>query len=189
MHVPIQHIIGTAALIGLVISVSFAYTILTSSVQQDIVQQQLAQVSEVVALKIVEIVNLANFANFGNFTRNDTMMMTLDLPPALSGRAYAVQMMDGVDNSQGYSVNSYLVAQNTTSASATVPFNSTQGSVRLTTDAADASNVYWLEAGTKAVISSIVVYGGNSRAVIWAWRGEGNVTRAGLGVITAGQAG
>lgn len=189
MHVPIQHIIGTVALIGLVISVGLAYTIETSSVQQDIAQQQLAQVSEVVALKIAEIVNLANFANFGNFTRNDTMMMTLDLPLDLAGRAYAVQLMNGTTGDQGYYVNSYLVAQSTTSASATVPFNPAQGSVQLTTDAANASNLYWVETGTEAVTSSIVIYGGNSRAVVWVWKGEGNVTLAGLGVITVGQTG
>lgn len=189
MHVPIQHIIGTVAIIGLMISVGLAYNIETSFVQQDISQQQLAQVSEMVALNIADTVNLANFANFGNFTRNNTVMISLNLPLDLAGRAYAVQLMNETGDNQRYNVNSYLLDQHTTNASATVPFNSAQDSVQLTTDVTDAGNLYWIETGVEAVTSSIVVYGGNSRAVVWAWKGEGNATLAGLGVISVGQAG
>jgi len=183
MHVPIQHVIGTAALIGLVISAGLAYNIISSSIQNDIIENQLQQVSEVVALNIVEIVNLANFANFGNLTRNDTMARTVDLPLDVSGKAYAVQLMYANSQDQGYNVTSYLVADRNTVASSLIPINSNAGLVQLVTAVTSPPTMYSVDGGEATVTASSVVYGGSNSTVVWAWRGEGNTTIAGLGRI------
>jgi hypothetical protein len=183
VHIPIQHIIGTVALIGLVVSAGLAYTIMTSYIERDILEQQLKQVSEIVALNIVEIVNLANFANFGNLTRNGTMIRTLDLPSDIGGKSYAVQLVDQTSQNQGYDVISYLSSEGSTRATSEIPINSTQSSVQLVTSGPPIT--CWIEVGKEAVTSSTVVYGGNNNTVVWAWK-EGDVTHAGLGILHEG---
>lgn len=170
MDVPIQHIIGTVALIGLVISAGFAYTIITSYIEGSVIEQQLKQVSEIVALGIVEMVNLSNFTNFG---RNNTMMRTIDLPIDVGGKAYAVQLMKETDQTEGYNVTSYLLTDHNVKASSFVPFNFNSTS----------SELYWVKEGKIAVISELTIYGGSDKTVVWAWSG-GDITTAGLGRIS-----
>lgn len=181
LNVSIQHIIGTLVLIGLVISASLAYNIITSYMQNSIIVQQLQQVSEIVALNLVEIVNLANFANFGNLTRNDTLTRTIDLPLDVSGRAYAVRLTSATDQSQGYNVTSYLLSDINTVAASRIPINSTASLVQFATDDTRPQTMYWVGSGEAIVSSVSVIYGGSSGTVVWAWRGNGDTTVAGLG--------
>lgn len=182
MHVPIQHIIGTIALIGLLISAGVAYSVITSYIADSIIEQDLKQVSGTVAMNLIEIINLASFENFGVITSNDTLARTIDLPLDVGGKAYAVQLVNRADQNQGYDVTTYLVSKNTTRASSSIPINSNLGDVQLITNVTDKST-YWVCLGKDFVTSSALIYGGANNTVVWATKGSGNMT-AGIGYFT-----
>ncbi len=174
MHVPIQHIIGTVALIGLVITIGLSYQIITDYLQTDLRHQQLQQVAENVAINIVEIGNLANFGN----SANGTMTRTLDLPLDLSGNAYMIGIVN--DTSQGICyVNASLVINPHLSAMSILPIQSDQSIIVLKTDETGTLT------GNQIVTYGPTIYGGAGQTVVWAWKGSG-ATWAGIGRLTGG---
>jgi hypothetical protein len=179
MHIPIQHIIGTVALIGLVISASLAFNVISSFITEDIVEQQLSQVSDLVALNLVEVVNLINFANSGEmYQRNNTIVKAVSLPLDAGGKAYTVTLTR--TNGEGYSVASNLVTQNTTSATSLIPVNSTTSSLQIITE--PITMTYNGEQENWVVTSKSLIYGGNGNIVVWAWKPNAT-TYAGIGTI------
>jgi hypothetical protein len=107
MGIPIKHVIGTVALIGVVIAVGFSYTIITSYIDADIMKQQLNQIAEYVALNLIEITSLVNYANYSG----TPMMKILKLPSDLGGRTYSISLLKLVsETGQGYYVEAQLVS-------------------------------------------------------------------------------
>jgi hypothetical protein len=174
MDVTIKHVIGTIALIGLIITAGLAYTIITSYIETDIIKQQLKQIAENVALNIVEIVNLVNFANVGS---NATLMKVLGIPSDLGGKAYAVQLVNETSQGSGCYVYIYLVSRMDVAASSSIPLNSTQTQLVLATD----SEGTLLVRGNETIQYSGVVYGGAKDIVVWGWKGTG-ATWTGIGL-------
>jgi hypothetical protein len=180
LHVPIQHIIGTVALIGLVISAGLAFSVVSSFITEDIIEQQLEQVSDVVALNLEEVVNLINFANSGEmYQRNNTLTKALDLPLEVGNKAYTVTLTRTADG--GYNVVSSLVSQNTTSATSMIPVNSTTSSLQIITYS--MAMIYDGEQENWAVTSKSTIYGGNNNIVVWAWKPNAT-TYFGIGTIS-----
>ncbi len=175
MHVPIQHIIGTIALIALVICSGLAYSIITTFAETDIYHQQLQQVSDILALNIVEVANLANFTSL-EFTSNNTMVKAIDLPLDIGDKAYAVEIVNGVGQDP-YNVKAYLISQTNTQATSLMPFNCSQCTLETTPKTFIVNN------GQATVTSLPVIYGGSNNTVVWAWKGSGNLT-VGIGRIT-----
>lgn len=175
MHVPIQHIIGTIALIGLVISACLAYGIIASYFETGVYKQQLQQVADYVSLNIVEIANLANFTSL-EFTSNNTLVKAIDLPLDIGSKAYAVELMNSYGQNL-YNVTAYLLSQKDIRATSLMPFASARCLLETTAQTFIVNN------GQAIVTSSPIIYGGNNNAVVWAWKGSGNLT-AGLGRIT-----
>jgi hypothetical protein len=159
MKAPIQHIIGTLALIGLMISIGLAYSVITSYVETDIKQQQLKQISENVALNIVEISNLIRFANY----TNKPMMKILDLPVDVSGDSYTVQLVDGQAYGEGYYVRANLTTNEHITAKSLIPTNAGQNLVLNTTTATSNLTVGF---DNTNILCSGLVYGKNG-FVIW----------------------
>ena len=159
MDVGIQHIIGTVALIGLVASAGFAYTIITSFIDTDVNTERLQQVSEVVASNLVEIMNLAKFAKYSdtNMTKN------IDVPSDLAGKAYEIQL---VNDAGQWIVRSYLVTNNHVSSDSKIPLSSADVTISLWTE----QTVHEMVVGLDQSIIHIsgTVYGGN-QIVVWAW--------------------
>lgn len=159
MDVPIQHIIGTVALIGLLICVSLAYNIITESMQTEVRKQQLQQVAENVALNLVEVITLDHFSNsIGNVTR------TLDLPLELAGKTYVVQIFNDTSKPNSCFVKVYLATMPYVNATSPIPLNATQSQIALETDS--------------------TIYGG-AKNIVWASKGSG-IIRAGLATKVRG---
>jgi hypothetical protein len=159
MKVPIQHIIGTVALIGLMITTGLAYSVITSFIDTDIKQQQLKQISENVALNIVEMSNLIRFANY----TNRPMMKILDLPIDLSGSTYTVQLVDGQTFGEGYYVRANLTTNEHTTATSLIPVSAGQNLVLNTTTATNTLIVGF--DNTNITCSGVV--SGKSEFVVW----------------------
>jgi len=174
MEVPIQHIIGTVCLIGLLVSVGLAYNIITDSAQTEVRQHQLSQISQNVALSLVEIVTLANFGN----SYNGTMTRSLNLPTDLAGKAYAVQICNDTSQQDNCFIKVYLAASPTISATSIIPIQASQSGVSLRTDSGALNE-------NQNITYGPVIYGGSNDTVVWAWKGSGT-TWAGLGRLAGG---
>jgi hypothetical protein len=163
VEVSIQHIIGTVALIGLVISAGLFYAIFTSYVQDSIRKKDLEQISATVALNLEETINLIKFSKYSDdYSGNDYMIKIFDLPTDIDGRSYKIQL---VNDSNRLYVHTYLSAQQSVSADSTIPYNS--GDLILKFNTTDV--VYSIVAGVDnlTIACSDTVYGKNS-TVIWA---------------------
>jgi hypothetical protein len=187
VQISIQHIIGTVALIGIVISASLFYNIFTSFVQDDSRRKELGQISENVALNIAEMINIVKFetfsSNYGNYT-----IKIIDLPTQVGGQPYKIQLVNVSGQMQ---VHSFLSTHESISANSTIPFNSGGSSIVLNT----TSTIYHIKTGLDLVkiACSGMVYGKNGTA-IWAhpvWdSGIGNSPSAvtvGIGWVEAQQ--
>ena len=130
--ISLQHIIGTVALIGLVISTGLFYTMFTGSVQIDSRQQELKQISQNVALNIEEMINLVKFETRSSDNSNYTVKI-LDLPTSIGGQTYKIQLIDG----NPMMVHSFLATQTTASADSAVPYNTGGTSLSVNSSASE----------------------------------------------------
>ena len=176
MEVSLQHIIGTVALIGLLISASLFYTIFTSSIQDDNRKKQLAQISENVALNIEEMINLAKFSKYSS----EYMVRIIDLPVDIDGKSYEIQLVD--DSIKGFYVHTFLATQQTISANSTIPYNS--GDIPIILETTDIPYTRIVGIDKIEISISGTIYGKNA-TVIWAnpiWTLEGNLVNIVVGI-------
>ena len=163
-EISMQHIIGTVALIGLVISTGLFYAVFTSFVQDENRKKVLGQISENVALNLEEMINLVKFSKYSS----DYMIKIMDLPTDVGGRAYQIQL---VNDSNRFVVHTFLATQQTLNANSTIPYNS--GEIPLKWNATDPMRetdpVYEITVGVDnlKIACSGTIYGKNG-AVIWA---------------------
>jgi hypothetical protein len=157
VEVTLQHIIGTVALIGLVISAGLFYTIFTSFVQDDNRKKELGQISENVALNLEEMINLIKFSKYSS----DYMIKIIDLPTDVGGRSYQIQLVN--DTNRLY-VHTFLTTQQTVSADSTIPYNSGDIPLKLNT----TETIYNINIGVDnlKIACSGTIYGKNG-TVIW----------------------
>lgn len=178
MDVPLKHVIGTVALIGLVIAVGLSYAIVTSYIEAEVTRKQLEQIAENVSLNIVEIVNMVDFANF--LTKN-AMMKILELPSDLGGKAYMIKLADEKMQGKGYCVYAQLVTRPDISARSPLPINSTQTRLIVMTENEDV-RILPVKGETNMIYCSPTVYGGNNNIVVWGWKPDADTTWAGIGL-------
>ena len=177
MDVPIQHVIGTVALIALLIAGGLAYTAVTSYIEAEAAKRQLDQIAEYVALNLVELVSLVNYANFLN---NKTMMKLINLPSDIGGKAYSITLINETTQGKGCYVQASLVVRKDVAVSSPIPLNSSQTQLRLATDDEGVLLVGWRR--TDTIQYRGTVYGGTQDTVVWGWRKDDNTTWAGIGV-------
>lgn len=165
VEVTIQNIIGTVALIGLVISACFFYEGYTSFIRQDVQENQLKQISENVALNIEELTNLAKFSLYST----SYMVKIIDLPDAVDSKSYQIQLVD--DPQKGCYVHCFLTTQPSISADSTLPYNSGQTQLTVQT----SSSVVEITTGVDntKIATSGTVYG-KSQTAIYAYLNWGN---------------
>lgn len=119
VEVSLQQVIGTVALIGLMVSVCLFYSVFTASVQQDGQEKQLQQISGTVALNAEEMINLVKFSKYSQ----SCMVKVIDLPNAVNGQPYKVQLVSDPEKGSIY-IHTFLANQPTIYANATIPLNS-----------------------------------------------------------------
>lgn len=174
MDIPLKHIVGTVALIGLVIAVGLSYTVITSYIEAEVTRKELEQITEHVSLNLVEIISLVNFANYtGNI-----QMKIIKIPEDLGGKAYLVRLIN--EAGQGCFVEAQLVTRNDIIARSPIPVNSTKTQLKLVTFEEGILQVRG--ESLKAIHYSGTVYGGAHDVVVWGKKENFNVTLAGLGL-------
>jgi hypothetical protein len=176
VYVSIQHIIGTAALLVLVLSLAYAYQIVVTSVQVSVIRTQMEQVAEYVAQSVSDVVSLTEFA-YGALS-SGTVSKSLKLPPDLSGRPYLIRLEGGGGS---YYVVVEVSGMSNVYARSPIPLRNTTAAVKIVTgEDPDVSSALL------GVEPKPCVYGGNEKAVVWCkktWiEGQGYVILVGLGV-------
>jgi|YelNatPaOPRAMG01_1025707.scaffolds.fasta_scaffold38095_3 hypothetical protein len=177
VEVSLQHIIGTVALVGLVVSACLFYSVFTSFVQADNRKNQLKQISESMASNIEEMINLAKFSKYNlNYS-----VKLIDLPNSVGGEPYEIQLLN--DSAQGILVHSFLAAQPSISADSTLPYNSGDIPIKLET----TESPYNFNAGADnlTITCSGTIYGKNGTA-IWTNPDWSNSTGNSPNSITVG---
>jgi len=157
-EISMQHIIGTVALIGLVISTGLFYAVFTSFVQDENRKKVLGQISENVALNIEEMINLGKFSKYSS----DYLIKIIDLPTDVGGKAYKIQL---VNESNRLFVHTFLATQQTLNANSTIPYNS--GEIPLKWNTTDTLYEITVGVDNLKIACSGTIYGKNG-AVIWA---------------------
>ena len=159
VEVSLQHIIGTVALIGLVVSVCLFYSVFTASVQTDNLGQQLQQISGTVSLNAEELLNLVKFSKYSQ----DYMVKVIDLPNAVGDEPYKVQLLS--DPQKGIYIHAYLANQPSIYADASIPSNA--GGTSIVAETSQTPHIINVGADNTAITCQGTVYGKNATA-IWA---------------------
>jgi len=171
VHVTIQHVAGTVALICLVTAVGFSFSLTSAYFRDDVLTRQMKDIAEYVSQNFVEIVTLVKISDFVPIT----LMRVLNLPSSLDGRVYVVELVGGAGPGGGCQVHVYLVTEPTVSVRCPLLFNFTQDPVKFETDP---------EGGTLLdgkIRYSNAVHSVAGRIVAWG-RLDGKEIQAGIGV-------
>jgi hypothetical protein len=180
MDVPITHIIGTAALIGLVISVALAYTIIVDYVEANVLKPQLKQIAEYVSMNIVNLISLTEFA-YGESPSSTVVTKTLKIPRNLNEKAYLVRLVNEGGNCY---VEVKLVARGDIYATSPIPLNSTRARVTIAATEEKINEVISGGFPDNTITLTTTVYSGNLNILIWCWK-NGTIY-AGLGIRVGG---
>lgn len=177
--VSIQHIIGTVALIGLVVSLALAYQIVTSSVESSTIKTQLSQIAEYVSMNLANVISLTDFTYGILDTSLGPVTKRLDLPQTIGGKPYNLTILRG---DGGCYVYVEIIGRSDLHASSPMVVKPTQRVTILTsTDLEYAENLLRnFDVKPRAWVS-----GGSPNVVVWCYMGD-NTVYAGLGLLEGG---
>jgi hypothetical protein len=185
LPISIQHIIGTVSILMLTISISLAFSTVSSYVQTDISKKEMAQVADHVSLNLMEVATLTNSS-----TLDTTIVKTIDLPAEVGGRAYFVELINATNEGKGYVVQVGLVSQLSVNVNSSLPISTLPTkTVNVTTVRISSWEPTWnitvfksqplvkyLNTDTKG-FEKAIVYGGTSSVglipVVWACQDQG----------------
>lgn len=183
VHVSIQHIIGTIALIGLALSAALAYQIIIGYIEVNVLQSQMNQTAEYVSMSIANIISLTEFT-YGILPVGGTITKRLNLPADLSGKNYIVRL---VNESGKYYVYVEISGKSDLYAKSPIPVNSTTTPIIMVTEKMIRDGSIRLLDGRFVNLSDddvkpqAYIYGGNPNAVVWCEKRE-DVLYVGLGL-------
>lgn len=157
VHVSIQHIIGTVALIGLAVSVALAYQIIIGYVEGNVIRTQLSQIAEYTSMSITNMISLTDFT-YGILSTGEAISKRLNLPAAINGKPYNLTMLE---RNSGYHVRVSIIGRNDLYAESPIALGSTQRRI-----------VVIFTGGAPPIADSDIeprawVYGGNPNTVVW----------------------
>lgn len=187
MDVPLQHVVGTVALIGLVVTVGVAYQATVSYIEANVYKSQLGQIAESVALNLVEVVSLTQF---GGALENQTLIKTVNLPIDLNERAYMIRVVVVNETGQGtrYYLQAELVTRRDIYSRALIPISSNSTNVILKAEGQTDSTLGSVgtlqvrrgESGS--VRYSSYAFGGVPNFVVWSWKCNSSCVYGGIGI-------
>ncbi|MEM2321415.1 MAG: hypothetical protein QXS79_06015 [Candidatus Bathyarchaeia archaeon] len=157
VHVSLQHIIGTVALIGLAVSLALAYQIVVGYVEGNVIKTQLSQIAEYTSMSITNIISLTDFV-YGMLSETEAVSKHLNLPAAINGKPYNLSIleMDG-----GYHVRVSIIGRNDLYAESPIALGSTQRRI-MVIFTGGSSSIAGPDIEPRAW-----VYGGNPNTVVW----------------------
>jgi len=125
MPVSITHVIGTVALLGMLIAVGFAFSLISSVIEADLMKGQLGDVAEYVALNLGEVISLVDASNYPGVT----MTKAIELPETISGKSYNIMLLN--QTGLGCYVQASMVSRPDVYARSLIPLNITGSGVWL----------------------------------------------------------
>ncbi|MEM1900591.1 MAG: hypothetical protein QW335_03840 [Candidatus Nezhaarchaeales archaeon] len=178
VHVSIQHVIGTVALIGLVLSLASAYHIIVSSIEGEVIKTQLSQTAEYISMSLAHVISLTDFT-YGVLDTTYPVTKHLVLPKTVSGKPYNFTILrsDG-----GYYVYVEVISRSDLHAKSPITVKSEQRIVILTNDDLDLAESLLEDFEVKP---RPWVSGGLTNVVVWCYK-SGDIIYAGLGIIEGG---
>ncbi|MEM1998032.1 MAG: hypothetical protein QXU02_04350 [Candidatus Bathyarchaeia archaeon] len=176
VHVSIQHIIGTVALIGLAISLALAYQIVVGYVEENAIKTQLNQIAEYVSMSITNTISLTDFT-YGALSTSEAVSKRLNLPLDLGGKPYNITI---VERGGRYYVHASVVGRKDLYAESPITASSTQR-IQIFTGGDLPEGL--LEGSN--IEPMVWVYGGSPNMVVWC-RKAGDIIYVGLGLLTGG---
>lgn len=105
VHASVQHIIGTVALLGLILSTVLAFQMFIGFIVEDVVRTQLSQIAEYTSMCIANIVSLTDFT-FGMLSTTEAVSKRLGLPSSINGRPYNLTI---IEKNEGYYVQVKII--------------------------------------------------------------------------------
>lgn len=179
VYVSIQHVIGTVALIGLVVALALAYQMIVGNVEESIIKTQLSQTAEYVSMQLANVISLTDFTYGILDTTLSPVTKGLKLPETIRGKPYNLTILrsDGV-----YYVYVEVIGRSYLHASSPIVVKSTQRIAILT--GADLELAESLLEGFD-VKPRAWVSGGLPNVVVWCYKHD-NVMYAGLGILEGG---
>ncbi|MCS7140518.1 MAG: hypothetical protein N3F04_05480 [Candidatus Nezhaarchaeota archaeon] len=121
VHVSIEHVIGTVALIGLVVAVALSYQITAGYLEENTIRSQLRQMAEYVSMSIANIVSLMEFT-YGALS-SGTVSKSLNLPATIGGEPYNITI---IEKSGGYYVHVTMIKRAHLHAESSIPVSPTR---------------------------------------------------------------
>lgn len=187
MDVPLQHLVGTVALIGLVAAVGISYQAVASYIEANVYKTQLGQIAENVALNLVEVATLTEFS--ATKLQNQTLIKTVNLPLSLNEKAYLVRLISVDEGSLGRRqyVQVELVTRSDIYARALIPLPSNYTNIvfkveGLSNDILGPVGVLQVKRGEGGVVLySGKVYGGVPNFVVWSYEYNTTLIYVGIG--------
>jgi len=172
MPVSITHVIGTVALLGMLIAVGFAFSLISSVIEADLMKGQLGDVAEYVALNLGEVISLVDASNYPGVT----MTKAIELPETISGKSYNIMLLN--QTGLGCYVQASMVSRPDVYARSLIPLNITGSGVWLRDETVKApGSWWWTYLGDKVIPTNGTSAG--FRYLVWAhWERE---IEAGLG--------
>lgn len=179
VHISIQHIIGTVALMGLVLSLALAYQIVISSVEASVIKTQLSQTAEYVSMNLANVISLTDFTYGILDTTLSPVTKRLDLPKTIGGKPYNLTI---VRSDAGCYVYVEIIGRSYLHATSLISTKSTQRvTILIVADLEYAESLLEdFEVKPRAWVS-----GGFPNVVIWCYK-HGNTIYAGLGMLEGG---
>lgn len=176
VHVSIQHIIGTVALISLALSIALAYQIVVGSIEEGVIRAQLSQVAEYTSMSISNIVGLVEFT-YGIISTGEPVLKRLSLPETINGRPYNISI---VSRNGTFYVYVSIIGKNHLYSESPIAAKSMQRMVVFTGEEYLSTLL-----GGFGVEARTWICGGGSSKVIWCLKFD-DVIHIGLGLLVGG---
>jgi len=161
----VSHVIGTMALISIMILVGVAFSAVGSNSRGEAIESQLGDVAEYVASETMSLLSMLNM------TQNTTLIKNVSIPVSVGGQGYTIRF----ETESGYwEVTARLDAMPQSQRKANLPWKSVgQGSITIVT----SGNIAGGEARE-------FLYSGASNPIVWCRQSRLGGVEVGLGVTT-----
>ncbi|MEM2960597.1 MAG: hypothetical protein QXU67_03225 [Candidatus Bathyarchaeia archaeon] len=93
MPINIAHTIGTLALLGMLVVVSFSFAMVTTSLRVEVTKEQLTAIGEYIALHLVEMATLVEASNLDYNYTGKIMVRNITIPPDIQGNVYLIEII------------------------------------------------------------------------------------------------
>ncbi|MEM2905544.1 MAG: hypothetical protein QW587_07405, partial [Candidatus Bathyarchaeia archaeon] len=129
MPVSVTHVVGTVALLSMLVAVGFAFSIISAVIEADLTRQQLADIAEYVSLNLGEMITLVDASNY----QGVAMTKVIQLPENIGGKVYLIRLVNDTV-AQGCYVEASLRTRPDIVAKSPIPLKTSGSGVEIATE-------------------------------------------------------